>query len=114
MGIGKPVAAPDRLGGLAGIGVEEPTVWVDFLVNNSPFAGREGKYVTGRQLRERLYKELERNVALRVEDTESPYTFTVSGRGELHLGILMETMRRGGHEVRGGPPRTSPRGGAHG
>src|SRR5256712_5674361 len=95
--IGKTVTAPDHLERLAGIAVEEPTISVDFLVNNSPFAGREGKYVTGRQLRERLYRELERNVALRVEDTESPYTFTVSGRGDLHLGILMETMTRAGY-----------------
>src|SRR2546428_4603482 len=107
--IGKTVTAPDHLERLAGIAVEEPTVSVDFLVNNSPFAGREGKYVTGRQLRERLYKELERNVALRVEDTESPYTFTVSGRGELHLGILMETMRREGHEFQVSRPRIIPR-----
>src|SRR5690348_17731919 len=62
---------------------------------NSPFAGREGKFVTGRQVRERLYKELERNVALRVEDTDNPYTFTVSGRGELHLGIRSEERRVG-------------------
>src|SRR6266704_1881108 len=65
------------------------------LVNNSPLAGREGKFVTGRQLRERLYRELERNVALRVEDTDTPYAFTVSGRGELHLGILTETRGTG-------------------
>jgi len=112
--IGKTVTAPDHLERLAGIAVEEPTVSVDFLVNNSPFAGREGKYVTGRQLRERLYKELERNVALRVEDTESPYTFTVSGRGELHLGILMETMRREGHEFQVSRPRIIPREGPNG
>src|SRR2546425_2713955 len=112
--IGKTVTAPDHLERLAGIAVEEPTISVDFLVNNSPFAGREGKYVTGRQLRERLYKELERNVALRVEETADPQTFTVSGRGELHLGILMETMRRGGFEFHGSRARTIPREGAHG
>jgi GTP-binding protein len=112
--IGKTVTAPDHLERLAGIAVEEPTISVDFLVNNSPFAGRDGKYVTGRQLRERLYKELERNVALRVEDTESPYTFTVSGRGELHLGILMETMRREGYEFQVSRPRIIPREGPHG
>jgi GTP-binding protein len=112
--IGKTVTAPDHLERLAGIAVEEPTISVDVLVNNSPFAGREGKYVTGRQLRERLYKELERNVALRVEDTESPYTFTVSGRGELHLGILMETMRREGYEFQVSRPRIIPREGANG
>jgi GTP-binding protein len=93
---------PDRL---AGIAVEEPTISVDFIVNMSPFSGRDGKYVTSRQLRDRLYKELERNVALRVEDTDSPDTFTVSGRGELHLGILMETMRREGYEFAVSRPR---------
>ena len=89
------VEHPERLEGIA---VEEPTISVDFLVNNSPFAGKEGKFVTSRQVRERLYRELERNVALRVEDTDSTDTWTVSGRGELHLTILMETMRREGYE----------------
>src|SRR5947207_803511 len=102
---------PERL---AGIAVEEPTISVDFLVNNSPFAGRDGKFVTSRQIRERLYRELERNVALRVEDTESTDTWTVSGRGELHLTILMETMRREGYEFQVSRPRvitrTGPRG----
>src|ERR671928_786763 len=96
------VEHPDRL---AGIAVEEPTISVDFIVNNSPFAGREGKYVTSRQLRDRLFRELERNVALRVEETDSPDTHTVSGRGELHLGILMETMRREGYEFQVSRPR---------
>ncbi len=112
--VGKTVTAltaPERL---AGIAVEEPTISVDFLVNNSPFAGREGKFVTGRQLRERLYREVERNVALRVEDTDNPYTFTVSGRGELHLGILMETMRREGYEFQISRPRIIPREGPNG
>jgi GTP-binding protein len=95
-------AQPDRLEGIA---VEEPTISVDFLVNNSPFAGKDGKYVTSRQLKERLEKELERNVALRVEDTESTDTWTVSGRGELHLSILMETMRREGYEFQVSRPR---------
>ena len=85
--------------------MEEPTISVDFIVNNGPFAGRDGKYVTSRQLRDRLYRELERNVALRVEDTDSPDTHTVSGRGELHLGILMETMRREGYEFQVSRPR---------
>ncbi|MBA3670925.1 MAG: GTP-binding protein, partial [Gemmatimonadaceae bacterium] len=93
---------PERLEGIA---VEEPTISVDFLVNNSPFAGKEGKFVTSRQLRDRLYKELERNVALKVEDTESTDTWTVSGRGELHLSILMETMRREGYEFQVSRPR---------
>jgi GTP-binding protein len=112
--IGRTIAdttAPDRL---EGISVEEPTISVDFLVNNSPFAGKEGKFVTSRQLRERLYKELERNVALRVEDTESTDTWTVSGRGELHLTILMETMRREGFEFQVSRPRVITREGANG
>ncbi|HYT64420.1 MAG TPA: EF-Tu/IF-2/RF-3 family GTPase, partial [Gemmatimonadales bacterium] len=112
--IGKTVTAPDHLERLAGIAVEEPTISVDMLVNNSPLAGREGKFVTGRQLRERLYRELERNVALRVEDTDTPYAFTVSGRGELHLGILMETMRREGYEFQVSRPRIIPREGPNG
>jgi GTP-binding protein len=112
--VGKTVTALDAPERLAGIAVEEPTISVDVLVNNSPFAGREGKFVTGRQLRERLYRELERNVALRVEDTDNPYTFTVSGRGELHLGILMETMRREGFEFQVSRPRIIPREGPNG
>jgi GTP-binding protein len=107
--IGGTLADPEHPDRLAGISVEEPTVSVDFVVNNSPLAGREGKYVTSRQLRDRLYKELERNVALRVEDTASPDTFTVSGRGELHLGILMETMRREGYEFAVSRPRVITR-----
>ena len=90
---------------LEGIAVEEPTISVDFLVNNSPFAGKEGKFVTSRQILERLQKELERNVALRVEVTDSMDTWTVSGRGELHLSILMETMRREGFEFQVSRPR---------
>ncbi len=112
--IGKTVCAVDHLDRLAGIAVEEPTISVDVRVNDSPFAGREGKFVTGRQVRERLYKELERNVALRVEDTDDPQTFTVSGRGELHLGILMETMRREGYEFQVSRPRIIPREGPAG
>jgi GTP-binding protein len=102
---------PDRLEGIA---VEEPTISVDFLVNNSPFAGRDGKFVTSRQVRERLYRELERNVALRVEDTDSTDSWTVSGRGELHLSILMETMRREGFEFQVSRPRVITRVGANG
>ncbi len=96
------VECPERLEGIA---VEEPTMSVDFIVNNSPFAGREGKFVTSRQVRDRLFRELERNVALKVEDTDSPDTWAVSGRGELHLGILMETMRREGFEFQVSRPR---------
>lgn len=103
--IGKTFAAVERPERLAGIAVEEPTISVDFIVNNSPFAGREGKFVTSRQLRDRLYRELERNVALRVEPTDSPDTHTVSGRGELHLSVLMETMRREGYEFQVSRPR---------
>src|SRR5215204_4702611 len=102
---------PDRLEGIA---VEEPTISVDFLVNNSPFAGRVGKFVTSRQVRERLYRELERNVALRVEDTDSTDAWTVSGRGELHLSILMETMRREGYEFQVSRPRVITREGPNG
>jgi GTP-binding protein len=105
------VNTPDRL---EGISVEEPTISVDFLVNNSPFAGKEGKFVTSRQLRERLYKELERNVALRVEDTPATDTWTVAGRGELHLTILMETMRREGYEFQVSRPRVITREGPGG
>ena len=103
--IGKTVTDPGRLERLAGIAVEEPTISVDFMVNNSPFAGRDGRYVTSRQVRERLFKELERNVALRVEETDKPDVLMVSGRGELHLSILMETMRREGYEFQVSRPR---------
>jgi GTP-binding protein len=87
--IGRTFTSVERPERLAGIAVEEPTISVDVIVNNGPFAGRDGKYVTSRQLKDRLYRELERNVALRVEETDSPDTHTVSGRGELHLGILI-------------------------
>jgi GTP-binding protein len=107
--IGKTVTDPEHRERVRGIAVEEPTLSVDFTVNNSPFAGQAGKYVTTRQLRERLYRELERNVALRVEDTEQPDTFTVSGRGELHLSILMETMRRESYEFQVSRPRVVTR-----
>ena len=103
--IGKTFASVEHPERLAGIAVEEPTISADFIVNNSPFAGRDGKFVTSRQLRDRLFRELERNVALRVEPTESPDTHAVSGRGELHLGILMETMRREGYEFQVSRPR---------
>ena len=79
--------------------VDEPTVSMNFLVNNSPFAGRDGKFVTSRQIRDRLHRELAHNVALRVADTEDPDKFLVSGRGELHLSVLIETMRREGYEL---------------
>ncbi|MHB8838966.1 MAG: translational GTPase TypA [Gemmatimonadaceae bacterium] len=103
--IGLTITDPEHPDRLEGIAVEEPTISVDFLVNNSPFAGRDGKFVTSRQIKERLERELEKNVALRVEDTDSTDTWTVSGRGELHLSILMETMRREGYEFQVSRPR---------
>ncbi|MEN9592005.1 MAG: hypothetical protein RJA21_457 [Gemmatimonadota bacterium] len=103
--IGSTLTDPDHQEPLPGISVESPTISVDFVVNNSPFAGKDGKFVTSRQLRERLYKELERNVALRVEDSDSTDAWSVSGRGELHLSILMETMRREGFEFQVSRPK---------
>jgi len=96
--IGETLADPANPIALPTIKVEEPTVRMTFGVNTSPFTGREGKWSTSRKLRERLYEELRTNVALRVEDTDSAENFLVSGRGELHLGILIETMRREGYE----------------
>jgi GTP-binding protein len=96
--VGDTIANPDNLVELPRIKVDEPTMKMAFLVNNSPFAGQEGKFVTSRQLRGRLLRELETNVSLRVEETDDTDTFIVSGRGELHLGILIETMRREGYE----------------
>ena len=86
------------------IKIDEPTLQMNFSVNDSPFAGQEGKFVTSRQIRKRLYDELEKNVSLRVEDTDSTDVFRVSGRGELHLGILIETMRREGYEFQVSKP----------
>lgn len=85
--------------------IEQPTISMEFLVNDSPFAGREGSYVTSRQLRDRLYKELQSNISLKVEETESTDAFKVSGRGELHLSILIETMRREGYEFQVSKPK---------
>jgi GTP-binding protein len=114
--IGQTVTDPATPERLAGIAVEEPTISVDFVVNNAPFAGRDGKFVTSRQLRERLFREAERNVAMRVEESVAGATdtFTVSGRGELHLSILMETMRREGYEFQVSRPRVIPRTGPQG
>ncbi|HEY8795811.1 MAG TPA: GTP-binding protein, partial [Gemmatimonadaceae bacterium] len=112
--IGLTVTDVEHQERLEGIAVEEPTISVDFMVNNSPFAGKEGKFVTSRQVRERLFRELERNVALRVVDTEATDTWTVSGRGELHLSILMETMRREGFEFQVSRPRVITREGPNG
>ncbi len=96
--IGDTVVDPEHPDALPRIVIGEPTVKMTFGVNGSPFAGREGKYCTSRQLRERLYRELEVNISLRVQDTDSPDLFLVSGRGELHLAILVETMRRQDYE----------------
>ena len=103
--IGKTISDPQNGERLRGIAVEEPTLSVDFMVNNSPFSGKSGRFITTRQIRERLLRELERNVALRVQEDGAPDTFTVSGRGELHLSILMETMRREGYEFQVSRPK---------
>ena len=102
--IGETLSDPNNIEALPLIKVDEPTLQMNFSVNDSPFAGQEGKFVTSRQLRKRLYDELEKNVSLRVEDTDSTDCFKVSGRGELHLGILIETMRREGYEFQVSKP----------
>jgi GTP-binding protein len=99
LNIGDTIADANAPEGITAISVDEPTVSMSFIVNASPFAGKEGRYLTSRQIRERLFRELESNVALRVSDTESADTFEVRGRGELHLSILIETMRREGYEM---------------
>jgi GTP-binding protein len=99
LGISDTLCSPDRVEALPALSVDEPTVSMTFQVNTSPFAGREGKYLTSRQIRERLFRETIHNVALRVEETSDPEKFLVSGRGELHLSILLETMRREGYEL---------------
>ena len=103
--IGDTIAAPEHPEALPLIDVDEPTLSMIFSVNNSPFAGREGKYVTSRNLRDRLMRELQSNVALRVEDTSSPDALRVSGRGLLHLGVLIENMRREGYELQVSKPK---------
>jgi len=105
VGIGVTICDPAALNGLPPLVVDEPTLTMNFQVNTSPLAGKEGKYVTSRQIRERLKKELLSNVALRVEETEDADVFLVSGRGELHLTILLETMRREGYELAVSRPR---------
>ena len=102
--IGETISSIEDPEALPLINVDEPTLKMNFSVNDSPFAGQEGKFVTSRQLRKRLYQELEKNVSLRVEDTDSTECFKVSGRGELHLGILIETMRREGYEFQVSKP----------
>ncbi len=103
--IGETITDPNQPQALPLIKVDEPTLQMTFSVNDSPFAGQEGKFVTSRQLRDRLMRELETNVALRVEETDSPDKFAVAGRGEMHLGILIETMRREGYEFQVSQPK---------
>ena len=93
--IGDTICDVDAPNAIAFQKISEPTISMTFMVNDSPLAGQEGKFVTSRHLRERLFKEIETNIALRVEETDSADTFKVSGRGELHLSILLENMRRG-------------------
>ncbi len=103
--IGETICDPDCIDPLPVIEIDEPTISMNFLVNNSPFAGQEGEFVTSRHLRERLFRELETNVSLKVEETDSADCFKVSGRGELHLSILIETMRRQGYEFQVSRPQ---------
>jgi len=105
LNIGETACDPDHLDPLPFIKIDEPTISMNFIVNNSPFAGQEGKFVTSRNLRDRLFKEVETNVSMRVEETDSTDTFKVSGRGELHLSILIETMRRQGYEFQVSRPK---------
>ncbi len=105
LNIGETLCSPDCIDPLPFIKIDEPTISMNFIVNDSPFAGKEGKFVTSRNLRDRLFKEVETNVSMRVEETESTDTFKVSGRGELHLSILIETMRRQGYEFQVSRPK---------
>ncbi|MDR9375291.1 MAG: GTP-binding protein, partial [Schleiferiaceae bacterium] len=103
--IGDTLADAENPEGLTPVAVDEPAMSMRFTINNSPFFGKDGKYVTSRHLRDRLYKETEKNLALRVDETDSPEAFTVYGRGILHLSILVETMRREGYELQLGQPQ---------
>jgi len=103
--IGETICSIDHIDPLPIIEVDEPTISMNFMVNNSPFAGREGDFVTSRHIRDRLFRELETNVSLKVEETDSADSFKVSGRGELHLSILIETMRREGYEFQVSRPQ---------
>ena len=105
MNIGDTIVATDCVEPLPFVHIDEPTISMLFMVNNSPFAGKEGKYVTSRHIRARLFKEVETNVSMRVEETESPDCFKVYGRGELHLSILIENMRREGYEFQVSRPK---------
>ncbi len=103
--IGDTVCSPDKVEAVPFVKISEPTVEMTFSVNDSPFAGKEGKFVTSRHLRERLYRELLKDVSLKVEDTDTAEAFKVSGRGEMHLSILIETMRREGYEFQVSTPK---------
>ena len=105
LNIGETACDPDCIEPLPFVKIDEPTISMNFIVNDSPFAGRKGKYVTSRNLRDRLFKEVETNVSMRVEETDSMDTFKVSGRGELHLSILIETMRRENYEFQVSRPQ---------
>ena len=105
LNIGDTACDPDNVEPLPFIKIDEPTISMNFIVNNSPFAGKEGKFVTSRNIRERLFKEVETNVSMRVEETDTTDSFKVSGRGELHLSILIETMRRQGYEFQVSRPK---------
>ena len=105
LNIGETACDPNCIEPLPFVKIDEPTISMNFMVNDSPFAGKEGKYVTSRNLRDRLFKEVETNVSMRVEETDSMDTFKVSGRGELHLSILIETMRRENYEFQVSRPQ---------
>lgn len=105
LNIGETACDPECIEPLPFVKIDEPTISMNFMVNNSPFAGKEGKFVTSRNIRDRLFKEVETNVSMRVEETETTDCFKVSGRGELHLSILIETMRRQGYEFQVSRPK---------
>ncbi|MGN0174310.1 MAG: translational GTPase TypA [Acutalibacteraceae bacterium] len=105
LNIGETACDPEHIEKMDFVKIDEPTISMNFIVNDSPFAGKEGKFVTSRNLRDRLFKEVETNVSMRVEETDSADTFKVSGRGELHLSILIETMRRQGYEFQVSRPQ---------
>jgi GTP-binding protein len=103
--IGDTVADFENPEGMPTMSIDEPTMSMLFTINNSPFFGKDGKFVTSRHLRDRLFKELEKNLAMRVEETSSPDSYLVFGRGILHLSVLIETMRREGYELQLGQPQ---------
>ncbi len=105
LNIGDTACDPEHIEPLPFVKIDEPTISMNFIVNNSPFAGQEGKFVTSRNIRDRLFKEVETNISMRVEETETTDSFKVSGRGELHLSILIETMRRQGYEFQVSRPK---------